>query len=168
MLVVVTNQCIDIRGNEIANIEAIGIECTSVIKAVEFLFHISEGDQPIAIEGPAVGDRFCVNGDLVEKDRLLIKDRDVGISIPGFDGAGVVSQPAFSPYIQERSPFSQRYPRRVEVEKPPSTSVLMMLLSPSRSAKLTLTRASRYQTLFSPTDSGRKPPMPAWLGVPAP
>ena len=76
---------------EIANIQSIGVDCTSVINAVNFLLHISEGDQPIAIEGPDVGDHFCENGDLVEKDRLLIKERDVGIGIPGFDGAAVIT-----------------------------------------------------------------------------
>ena len=50
-------------GNEIANIQAIGVECTSVIKAVEFLLHIPEGDQPIAIEGPAVGDGEVADND---------------------------------------------------------------------------------------------------------
>ena len=44
----------------------------------------------------------------------------------------------------------------------------MMLLSPARSAKLALIRASTNQTLLLLTDSGRNPPIPAWLGVPAP
>ena len=60
-------------GNEIANIQSVGVECTRVIKAVEFLLHIPEGDQPIAIEGPAVRDRFRVNANLVEKIVFLSK-----------------------------------------------------------------------------------------------
>ncbi|KGG29887.1 hypothetical protein EV13_0691 [Prochlorococcus sp. MIT 0702] len=43
-----------------------------------------------------------------------------------------------------------------------------MLLSPSRSPKLALAKASRKKTLFSPTAIGRNAPIPAWLGVPAP
>ena len=81
MLVVVTSGGMKGWGNEIANIQAVGVECTSVVVAVESLFNIPEGDQPIAVEGPAVGDRFCIKDDLVEEDRLLIKDRDVGIGV---------------------------------------------------------------------------------------
>ena len=49
--------------------------------AVESLFNIAKRNQSIAVEGLTVGDRFCIKGDLVEEDRLLIKDRDVGIGV---------------------------------------------------------------------------------------
>ena len=78
-------------GNEIANIHPVGFECASVVVAVEFLFNITNRDEAIAVEGPAVGDGFCVNANLVEKDRLLIKDRDVGIGVARFNGAAVVA-----------------------------------------------------------------------------
>ena len=91
VLVVITNQGIQGRADEIANIETVGVQCAGVVVAVEFLFNITNRDEAIAIEGPVVGDGFCINGDLVEEDRLLIKDRDVGIGIARCDGAGVIA-----------------------------------------------------------------------------
>ena len=43
-----------------------------------------------------------------------------------------------------------------------ATSVMIRLLSPTRSAKFALTRASRNPTLLSPTERDKNPPMPTW------
>ena len=69
------------RADEIADIQPVGVQGSSVVVAVEFLFDITNREEALAVEGPAVGDRFCVNGDLVEENRLLVKDGDVGIGI---------------------------------------------------------------------------------------
>ena len=59
VLVVVTNGGMKLWGHEIANIQAIGVECTSVIVAVQLLFNVTNRNQAIAVERPAVGDGFC-------------------------------------------------------------------------------------------------------------
>mgnify|MGYP007121427217 CR=1 FL=1 len=49
----------------------------------------------------------------------------------------------------------------------PATVVLMMLEELLMSEKLAFARTSAKKTLLLPTTRGRKPPRPAWLGVPA-
>ena len=66
--------------NEIANIQPVGVQGSSVVVAVEFLFDITNREEAVAVEGPAVGDGFCIQRDLVEEDRLLVKDWDICVA----------------------------------------------------------------------------------------
>ena len=80
VLVVITNGGLQRWRNEIADIQAIGVQCTALVNAIELLFHITNRDQPIAVERPAIGHRFCIKCDLLEPDGFLVGDIEVSIT----------------------------------------------------------------------------------------
>ena len=84
MLVVITNGGMKLWGDEIANIEAIGVECSSLIVAIQILLHIANRDQPIAVEGPTIGYRLCIQCNLLEANGFLVGDVHARIGITRF------------------------------------------------------------------------------------
>ena len=81
VLVVIANGGLQRWRNEIANIQAIGVQCTALVNAIELLFHITNRDQPITVEGPTIGDRLCIQCDLLEANGFLVGDADASIGI---------------------------------------------------------------------------------------
>ena len=84
VLVVITDGGMQGRADEIADTQPIGVECTSVINTVQPLLYIANRNEALAVEGPAVGDSFCIQCDLLEADGLLVGDVHACIGITRF------------------------------------------------------------------------------------
>ena len=81
VLVVITSGCMKCWGYEIANIQAIRVQCTALVNAIELLFHITNRDEPITVEGPTIGDRLCIQCNLLEANGFLVGDADTSAGI---------------------------------------------------------------------------------------